>query len=90
MKRVKLTKAVLLKMTPSESKMLNSLKDKHEKQVDLMVKKQSLYSQTARKNPNSKQLNKLMNDGFKAEFDAFKTKEKHDKYIEKLVEKYKI
>ena len=89
MKQVKLTKAILAKMTPSEVKMVNSLKDKFDKQVDLMVKKQALYSQTARKNPNSKQLNKLMNDGFKAEFDAFKAKDKHDKYIEKLLEKYK-
>ncbi len=86
--KIMLTKAILGKMTTTEVKKFNDLNAKLEKSIDIMVKKQALFSQTERKNPNSKQLGKLLNAGFKAEFDTIKVKDKLYDFIAKMKSKY--
>jgi hypothetical protein len=82
-----LSKALLAKLSPSETKKLKSLQDKWQKLQNEMIKAQIAYSIASRKDSSNKNLPKMADKGFKYQMLAFNANEELNKYVETLKKK---
>jgi septal ring-binding cell division protein DamX len=82
-----LSKALLAKLSPSETKKLKSLQDKCQKLQNEMIKAQTAYSIASRKDSSNKNLHKMADKGFKYQMLAFNANEELNKYVESLKKK---
>jgi hypothetical protein len=82
-----LSKSVIAKLSPAETKKLKSLQAKWQKLQDEMIKAQSAYSAADRKDSKNKNLPKMADKGFKYAMLASNANDELNKYVESLKKK---